>query len=157
MERMNEQALRNAASSTRLMIAALLVAVILAIASARYLTRLIREPIVALTQATRAVSQGNLDQVVPATTSDELGELGQTFNTMARTIREYREAGSLRLLRRRRPPRQPSTRSPTPWSWSIPRERLSASIRPLRVSSRRLPEPTASRCPGPRRLAQAAS
>ena len=72
---------------------------ILAIASARVLTRLIREPIVALTQAARAVSQGNLDQVVPATTSDELGELGQTFNTMARTIREYREAGSLRLLR----------------------------------------------------------
>jgi signal transduction histidine kinase len=99
MEQMNERALRNAASSTRLMIAALLVAVILAIASARVLTRFIRDPIVALTQAARAVSQGNLDQVVPATTSDELGELGQAFNAMARTIREYREAGSLRLLR----------------------------------------------------------
>ncbi|MBV8486981.1 MAG: HAMP domain-containing protein [Planctomycetaceae bacterium] len=100
MERMNERALRNAASSTRLMIAALLIAVVLAIGSARILTRLIREPIVALTQAARAVSQGNLDQVVPATTNnDEVGELGQAFNTMARTIREYREAGSLRLLR----------------------------------------------------------
>ncbi|MGO9599815.1 MAG: ATP-binding protein [Isosphaeraceae bacterium] len=99
MEQMNERALRTAASSTRLMIFALLIAVALAIVSARVLTRLIREPIVALTQATRAVSQGNLDQVVPTTTSDELGELGQTFNTMARTIREYRDAGSLRLLR----------------------------------------------------------
>ena len=99
MEQMNEQALRNAASSTRLMIAALLVAVVLAIASSRVLTRLILEPIVAVTEGARAVSQGNLDQVVPATTKDELGELGQAFNAMARTIREYREAGTVRLLR----------------------------------------------------------
>ena len=61
MEQMNEQALRNAASSTRLMIAALLVAVVLAIASSRVLTRLILEPIVAVTEGARAVSQGNLD------------------------------------------------------------------------------------------------
>ncbi|MBV8309670.1 MAG: HAMP domain-containing protein [Planctomycetaceae bacterium] len=99
IEEMNEKALRNAASSTRLMIAALLVAVVLAIASSRVLTRLILEPIVAVTEGARAVSQGNLDQVVPATTKDELGELGQAFNTMARTIREYREAGTVRLLR----------------------------------------------------------
>jgi signal transduction histidine kinase/HAMP domain-containing protein len=99
MEQMNEKALRNATSSTRLMIAALLVAVVLAIASSRILTRLILEPIVAVTEGARAVSQGNLDQVVPATTKDELGELGQAFNAMARTIREYREAGTVRLLR----------------------------------------------------------
>jgi signal transduction histidine kinase len=99
MEQMNEKALRNAASSTRLMIAALLVAVVLAIASSRVLTRKILEPIVAVTEGARAVSQGKLDQVVPATTKDELGELGQAFNTMARTIREYREAGTIRLLR----------------------------------------------------------
>ena len=99
MEQMNEQALRNAASSTRLMVAALLVAVALVIASSRILTRRILEPIVAVTEGARAVSQGNLDQVVPATTKDELGELGQAFNTMARTIREYREAGTVRLLR----------------------------------------------------------
>jgi len=99
MEQMNEKALRNAASSTRLMITALLVAVILAIASARVLTRMILEPIVAVTQGARAVTQGNLDQVVPATTQDELGELGQAFNAVARTIREYREAGTVRLLR----------------------------------------------------------
>ena len=99
MEQMNEKALRYANTSTRLMIAALLVAVVLAIASARILTRLILEPIVAVTEGARAVSQGNLDQVVPATTKDELGELGQAFNAMARTIREYREAGTVRLLR----------------------------------------------------------
>jgi two-component system, NtrC family, sensor histidine kinase KinB len=99
MEQMNEKALQNAANSTRLMIAALVVAVALAIASSRVLTRLILEPIVAVTEGARAVSEGKLDQVVPATTKDELGELGQAFNTMARTIREYREAGTVRLLR----------------------------------------------------------
>lgn len=99
MEQTNEKALRNSASSTRLMIAALLVAVVLAVVSARILTKSILEPIVTVTQAAREVSQGNLDQVVPATTRDELGVLGQAFNTMARTIREYREAGTLRLLR----------------------------------------------------------
>ena len=114
MEQMNEKALRNAASSTRLMIAALLVAVVLAIASSRVLTRLILEPIVAVTEGARAVSHGNLDQVVPATTKDELGELGQAFNTMARTIREYRETGTVRLLRGKRRPRRRSTRFQTP-------------------------------------------
>ena len=99
MEQTNEKALRNSASSTRLMIAALLVAVGLALVSARTLAKSILEPIVTVTQAAREVSQGNLDQVVPATTRDELGVLGQAFNTMARTIREYREAGTVRLLR----------------------------------------------------------
>jgi signal transduction histidine kinase len=99
MEEMNETALRNAANSTRLMIGALLVAVALAFAAQRVLSRMILEPIMLVTSAARAVSMGNLNQVVPATTNDELGELAQTFNTMARTIREFREAGTVRLLR----------------------------------------------------------
>ena len=52
--------------------------------------------------AARAVARGDLDQVVPAQTRDELGELGQAFNVMARTIREFREAGSAKLLRAQR-------------------------------------------------------
>jgi signal transduction histidine kinase len=99
MEQMNEKALRDSANSGRLMTAALVVAVVLAIASAGVLNRLILGPIDAVTHAARAVSQGNLDQVVPAVTKDELGELGLAFNTMARTIREYRDAGTVRLLR----------------------------------------------------------
>jgi signal transduction histidine kinase len=99
MEQMNQKALRDSSASRRLMTAALLVAVVLAIASAGVLTRLILGPIDAVTHAARAVSEGNLDQVVPASARDELGDLGQAFNTMARTIREYRESGTLRLLR----------------------------------------------------------
>ena len=36
-------------------------------------------PISAVTMAARAVSRGDLDQVVPAQTRDELGELGHAF------------------------------------------------------------------------------
>ena len=42
---------------------------------------------------------GNLDQVVPVLSPDELGELAESFNGMARTIREFRQAGTERLLR----------------------------------------------------------
>jgi two-component system, NtrC family, sensor histidine kinase KinB len=99
MEQMNEKALRDSSSSRRLMILALLVAVVLAIVSAGVLTRRILGPIDAVTHAARELSEGRLDQVVPAASRDELGELGQAFNTMARTIRAYREAGTVRLLR----------------------------------------------------------
>ena len=102
MESTDRTARMNAASSIRLMIVALLVASALAVVSAGVLTRLILGPISAVTMAARAVARGNLDQVVPAHTRDELGELAQAFNIMARTIREFREAGSAKLLRAQR-------------------------------------------------------
>ena len=43
------------------------------------------------------MAKGDLDQVVPSTTNDELGELAQAFNEMARTIRNFRQAGTARL------------------------------------------------------------
>jgi signal transduction histidine kinase len=92
----------NAKNSIRLMIVALMVASALAVVSAGVLTRLILGPISAVTMAARALARGDLDQVVPAHTGDELGELGQAFNVMARTIREFREAGSAKLLRAQR-------------------------------------------------------
>ena len=52
-----------------------------------------------MTRATRGLTQGNLDQVVPATTRDELGELAESFNAMARTIREFRQSRTAKLLR----------------------------------------------------------
>jgi signal transduction histidine kinase len=88
-----------AAQSKRVMILAILGAAAVATAVGLSLSRSILEPIGAVTRAARAVSRGDLDQVVPATTRDELGELATAFNTMARTIREYRQAGTARLLR----------------------------------------------------------
>ena len=45
------------------------------------------------------MSRGNYDQVVSATTHDELGELAGAFNVMARRIREYQQAGTAKLVR----------------------------------------------------------
>jgi two-component system sensor histidine kinase BaeS len=55
------------------------IALMLGVLLSRTLTRPIRE----LTQATHAVSQGDLSQQVPVRSSDELGELAQAFNKMS--------------------------------------------------------------------------
>lgn len=99
MRREDLRARNEAARSREIMAFALAVAAIVATAVALVLSRSILEPIRAVTRGARAVAQGNLDQVVPATTRDELGELAAAFNTMARTIREFRQAGTARLLR----------------------------------------------------------
>jgi signal transduction histidine kinase len=55
------------------------IALLLAILLSRNLTSPIRE----LTEATHAVSQGDLSQQVPIRSNDELGELGRAFNKMS--------------------------------------------------------------------------
>jgi PAS domain S-box-containing protein len=99
MEDENARARTAAAVSIRLMVLGLAGAVIVATAIALMLSRSILEPIQAATHAARGLAGGNLDQVVPVLTRDELGELTAAFNTMARTIREFRQAGTERLLR----------------------------------------------------------
>ncbi len=95
----DKKAREAAAKSRRVMVTALVGSAVVATTLAMMLSHSILEPIRAVTLAARAVAQGDLDQVVPATTRDEIGELAVTFNTMARTIREYRQAGTARLLR----------------------------------------------------------
>ncbi len=121
MEEERDRASHAALLSIRLMILGLLGAAVVATAITLRLSRTILEPIAAATRCARALARGDLDQVVPVVTRDELGELAEAFNTMARTIREFRMAGTARLLRANRRRRRRSTRSPTPsWSW-IPR------------------------------------
>ncbi len=88
-----------AEDSTRLMLFALVGSAAVASALAVAASRSILGPIRAVTQAAREMARGDLDQVVPATTRDELGELAEAFNSMARTIRAFRQAGTARLLR----------------------------------------------------------
>jgi signal transduction histidine kinase/HAMP domain-containing protein len=99
MTAMDLRARQNATLSTRLMIGALIGAVALTFAVALRLSRSIERPIQAVTVAARALTRGELDQVVAAGSCDELGELSIAFNRMARTIREFRQAGTARLLR----------------------------------------------------------
>jgi NtrC-family two-component system sensor histidine kinase KinB len=77
----------------------LIAAMILAVGAAIHLSRSILRPIQAVTVGARAMARGELDQLVPAASRDELGDLANAFNEMARTLREYRQAGTARLLR----------------------------------------------------------
>jgi two-component system, NtrC family, sensor histidine kinase KinB len=69
---------------------------------ARRTLHAILQPIREVTQSARAIGAGNLDQVVPVAHRDELGELAEEFNVMARQLRHYRESGYSRLLRAQR-------------------------------------------------------
>jgi len=99
MEDESARAREAAALSTRLMVTILLVSAAVASLIAFLLSRSFLEPIRAVTRGARAMTKGDLDQVVPATTKDELGELATAFNAMARTIREFQQSGTARLLR----------------------------------------------------------
>src|SRR5207249_9612152 len=59
-------------------------------------------PIQAVTRSARGIGGGNLDQVVPVGSRDELGQLAEEFNTMARQLRTYRQTDYSRLLRAQR-------------------------------------------------------
>ena len=72
------------------LIGAGVLALVLGLLLSRYLTRPIRE----LTAATRAVADGDLEQVVPVRSNDELGALADSFNRMNRQL-----AHSLNLRR----------------------------------------------------------
>jgi two-component system, NtrC family, sensor histidine kinase KinB len=99
MSLMDRRARANAATSIRLMIGALIASVVLAVAVAVHLSRSILRPINMVTDGARALARGELDQIVPAASRDELGDLANAFNEMARTLREYRQSGTARLLR----------------------------------------------------------
>lgn len=76
---------------------AMLAASLLAVAAlsvAAFLTaRQIARPILAITDASRSITAGNLDATAPIMTSDELGVLATTFNSMTSQIRDL--VGSL--------------------------------------------------------------
>ncbi len=61
--------------------------------------RTILYPIQAVTESAAAIGAGNLDQLVPITSNDELGQLASSFNTMARQLRELRQTHHAQLIR----------------------------------------------------------
>jgi signal transduction histidine kinase len=99
MESANKEAQRTAQESLVWLSLAMVLVAFLAGFSAWHTVRTILRPIQALTQAALGISAGNLDQVVPYLSRDELGQLAQAFNTMARHLRDYRQSHSAQLLR----------------------------------------------------------
>ncbi len=69
---------------------------------AGYAVRSVLQPITAVTRSAQAIGAGDLDQVVPVLSSDELGRLADSFNTMAARLREFRHSQKARLMRTQR-------------------------------------------------------
>lgn len=92
MSEADRDARRLAAQSTRYMIFAIMAGVGGAIFFAVRLQGSILRPIHRLTTVSKELGEGNLDQVVPVDTQDELGQLADTFNKMATKLRAYRQA-----------------------------------------------------------------
>ncbi len=74
----------NTRTTILLCLAALAVATLLGIYTARWIS----QPILRISQATQAISSGNLNQNVSAPKVNELGILAQSFNQMAQQLRE---------------------------------------------------------------------
>ncbi len=90
-----------AAQSTRYMIFAIVAGIGGSIFFAIRLQRSILRPIRRLTTVSKELGEGNLDQVVPVETNDELGQLADTFNKMATRLRAYRQAMGDQILQAR--------------------------------------------------------
>jgi PAS domain-containing protein len=102
MEQASSDARRLAKLSSIGFAVALAVALILAGFAVLHTMRTILRPVQAVTQAALAISDGNLDQLVPYHSQDELGQLSRAFNTMTRHLREIRQSQSARLQRAQR-------------------------------------------------------
>jgi signal transduction histidine kinase len=86
------------ARSTRYMIVAIVLGGVMAVLFAVQLLWSILRPIQALTESAKDLGEGNLNQVVPVQSRDELGQLADTFNKMAVKLRAYRQVTSDEIL-----------------------------------------------------------
>lgn len=99
MEQASADARATAANSLTWFAVGLALAVPLAALLAWHTIRATLQPIRAVTESALGISAGNLDQVVPVVSRDELGQLANAFNLMARHLRDFRQSQSARLLR----------------------------------------------------------
>jgi NtrC-family two-component system sensor histidine kinase KinB len=101
-----EQASRNARRVARSALfwygAGLAFGIVLAVLLTAGTIRAILQPIRAVTESAAAIGLGNLDQLVPINSEDELGELAKAFNDMARQLRDFRNSHKAQLIRAQR-------------------------------------------------------
>ncbi len=102
------------ATTERVLLTAIVVAVILSVAIAWWLAASLLKPIKALTASAVAVGEGDLARSVPALSRDELGQLARSFNQMAAKLRAYRDATQARVLRTLRTMEATLTSAPDP-------------------------------------------
>jgi signal transduction histidine kinase len=101
-----ERASRDARATARRSVVWLAIGLAASVALAGFLAwhtiGVILRPLRAATESALAIGGGNLDQILPVTSRDELGQLASALNTMARQLREYRRTDYSRLLRAQR-------------------------------------------------------
>lgn len=84
---------------SRSMATSVVVALVMAFSASFLLIRSILQPIRALTRATHSLGEGNLDQLLPVKSKDELGDLADSFNKMAAQLRVYQQSTAERIVR----------------------------------------------------------
>jgi signal transduction histidine kinase len=83
------------------MILALGLGIVVAILFGLGLQQAILRPIRSLKAAAKELGDGNLDQLVPIQSKDEIGELADSFNKLASKLRAYRQITSDQILQAR--------------------------------------------------------
>ena len=101
MQQKDQRARETARQSTRVMLLAMAAALPLGVFFAYRLGGSILRPIRRLTDSARDLGQGNLDQVLPVSSRDELGQLAAAFNQMAGQLRLYRQTTTDELVHAR--------------------------------------------------------
>lgn len=86
-----------AATARHQMVVALLVGTALAVFCVAFLARSIVQPLARLTESARQIEQGNYELVVEPTTRDEIAQLAEAFNAMARRLRALRRSDQAKL------------------------------------------------------------
>jgi two-component system, NtrC family, sensor histidine kinase KinB len=102
MEKSNRNARRVARSALLWYGAGLGFGIVLAVLLIASTIRTILQPIRAVTESAAAIGAGNLDQLVPINSEDELGQLAQAFNNMARDLRNFQKSHKAQLIRAQR-------------------------------------------------------
>ncbi len=101
MSQKDHRARDTASQSTRIMLLAMAAALPLGLYFAFRLSGIVLRPIQRLTESARELGEGNLDQVLPVSSRDELGQLADAFNKMAGKLRLYRQTTSDELVHAR--------------------------------------------------------
>ena len=97
----NQEARTLSSKSIRLMILGGLVGIGASLFFAFWLQRSLVRPLQRLTGVAKELGDGKLDQLVPASTRDELGQLAEAFNKLAGKLRNYRQVTTDQILQAR--------------------------------------------------------
>lgn len=98
----NDAARAKAKVASRIMLAAIVAAALLALLFSYLAQRWILHPISRLIESTNEIRGGNLDLVLKEGSRDEIGRLSESFNEMAAALRQVRKEDRVNLMRTKR-------------------------------------------------------